>query len=67
MARNTLGRLGRTCIGTHAWGAAPAPGAARPQYPELVAFHHFVSGLDGIKEYLGSPRRMARINGNDLG
>ncbi|EFJ41636.1 hypothetical protein VOLCADRAFT_107623 [Volvox carteri f. nagariensis] len=36
-------------------------------YPDLLAFHAHVSGLPGIREYLASPRRLAAVNGNNLG
>jgi hypothetical protein len=37
------------------------------QYPDLVAFHAHISELPGIKEYLASDKRSAKVNGNGLG
>ncbi|GFR46113.1 hypothetical protein Agub_g7601 [Astrephomene gubernaculifera] len=36
-------------------------------YPELVSFHEHIAGLPGIKEYLGSAKRLAACNANNLG
>ncbi|KXZ45600.1 hypothetical protein GPECTOR_53g93 [Gonium pectorale] len=36
-------------------------------YPDLIAFHEHIAGLPGIKEYLASPKRVAAVNGNNLG
>ena len=53
----------RACVCGRAW--------LRPclwlQYPELVAFHDFIAGLDGIKAYLTSPMRLPKVNANELG
>ncbi|GLC39874.1 hypothetical protein PLESTB_001311600 [Pleodorina starrii] len=36
-------------------------------YPDLLSFHSAISELPGIKDYLASPRRLAAVNGNNLG
>lgn len=53
--------LTRQCVFTHIH-AAPAV-----QYPLLVSHHTRVAALPGIKEYLASPARVEKVNGNGLG
>jgi len=36
-------------------------------YPALAAHHARVAALPGIAAYLASPRRSAKVNGNNLG
>eukprot|EP00198_Chlamydomonas_reinhardtii_P011758 XP_001701095.1 glutathione S-transferase [Chlamydomonas reinhardtii] len=43
------------------------PDKMKEVYPELLAFHDHVAALPGIKEYLASPKRVAAVNGNNLG
>jgi len=37
------------------------------QYPLLTAHYKRVADLPGIKEYLASPQRLEKVNGNGLG
>lgn len=39
----------------------------RASYPLLVSHHTRVAALPGIKEYLASPARVEKVNGNGLG
>lgn len=42
-------------------------GEMKATYPELMAYHAFVSEQKGIKEYIASGKRPEKINGNNLG
>lgn len=51
-------------------GTAVCPIAAittHLQYPLLTGHHQRIAELPGIKEYLASPQRLEKINGNGLG
>jgi hypothetical protein len=37
------------------------------QYPLLASHYQRVSRLPGVKEYLASPLRLDKVNGNGLG
>jgi hypothetical protein len=37
------------------------------QYPLLAGHYSRVAELSGIKEYLASPRRLEKVNNNNLG
>jgi hypothetical protein len=37
------------------------------QHPLLTGFYNRVAQLPGIKEYLASPLRLEKVNGNGMG
>jgi hypothetical protein len=45
----------------------PVAFAVNLQYPLLGGHYQRVAELPGIKEYLASPRRLEKVNNNNLG
>lgn len=62
---NYLVLAGAVCVCVCACRACSHP--CHVQYPLLSGFYKRVAQLPGIKEYLASPLRLDKVNGNGMG